>query len=36
MYCRYCGKQIADDSKYCNYCGKCLDHVEMQKIEKVE
>ena len=21
MYCKYCGKEIADDSKFCNYCG---------------
>lgn len=24
MYCRYCGKQIEDDSIYCSYCGKKL------------
>ena len=22
MYCKHCGKEIADDSKFCNYCGK--------------
>lgn len=22
MYCTYCGKQIADDSRFCPYCGK--------------
>lgn len=22
MYCRYCGKTIADDSVFCTYCGK--------------
>lgn len=22
MYCKYCGKQIDDDSVYCRYCGK--------------
>lgn len=21
MYCKNCGKQIDDDSKFCNYCG---------------
>ena len=21
MYCKECGKEIANDSKYCNYCG---------------
>ncbi len=22
MYCKYCGKEITDDSRFCNYCGK--------------
>jgi len=22
MYCKYCGKQIADDSTFCQYCGR--------------
>ena len=22
MYCRFCGKQIADDNAFCQYCGK--------------
>ena len=22
MYCKHCGKEIADDSMFCNYCGK--------------
>ncbi|MBQ9655883.1 MAG: zinc-ribbon domain-containing protein [Prevotella sp.] len=21
MYCKYCGKEIADDSKFCQHCG---------------
>lgn len=21
MYCKHCGKEIADDSKFCQYCG---------------
>ena len=25
MYCKYCGKQIADDSTFCQYCGGKLD-----------
>lgn len=25
MYCKYCGKQIDDDSKFCKECGKNLD-----------
>lgn len=24
MYCKHCGKEIADDSKFCNYCGSSL------------
>ena len=30
MYCKYCGKQIDDNSTFCNHCGKQL--VEKQKI----
>ena len=22
MYCKYCGKEISDDSKYCQHCGE--------------
>ena len=25
MYCRHCGKQVTDDSKYCQYCGGMLE-----------
>ena len=25
MYCKYCGKEIADDSKFCSNCGKALN-----------
>lgn len=25
MYCKHCGKQIADNSKFCSHCGKPLD-----------
>lgn len=24
MYCKHCGKEISDDSKFCNYCGSSL------------
>ncbi len=24
MYCKYCGRQIADDSKFCEYCGNLV------------
>lgn len=26
MYCKHCGKEIADDSKFCQYCGKAQDN----------
>lgn len=33
MYCKYCGKQIDDDSKFCNLCGKSLlEHVENNSV----
>ena len=25
MYCKNCGKEIADDSKHCEYCGADLN-----------
>ena len=24
MLCKYCGKEIEDDSEFCRYCGKSL------------
>lgn len=30
MYCKYCGKEIDDNSSYCKYCGKQL--VDKKKI----
>ena len=28
MYCKHCGKQIADDSSFCQYCGeKVIDEL---------
>lgn len=27
MYCKYCGKQIADDSRFCQECGGKLSDV---------
>ena len=27
MYCKHCGMDIADDSKYCNYCGKSQEEM---------
>lgn len=35
MFCRYCGKEISDDSKFCNYCGKNLQTDSSQtKVEE--
>lgn len=37
MFCRYCGKQILDDSKYCEFCGKQLvDSVDEEISINVE
>ena len=30
MYCKHCGKQIADDSKFCQNCGGIQDDVSLQ------
>ena len=27
MYCKHCGRQISDDSKYCQYCGGQTDSL---------
>lgn len=27
MFCRECGKEIADNSVFCNYCGAATDNV---------
>lgn len=29
MYCKYCGKEIADGSTFCKYCGKQLKNVQV-------
>ena len=35
MYCKYCGKQIEDDSFFCKYCGrKILDRERMYPLPK--
>ena len=35
MFCRMCGKQILDDSKFCQYCGVKVAMVEETQIDKV-
>ena len=27
MYCKHCGKEIADDSRFCSHCGKSQDNA---------
>lgn len=34
MYCKYCGKQIADDAKFCDGCGKPIENVEQVHVEE--
>ena len=34
MYCKHCGKEIADDSKFCRYCGKAQDSTNEDQPEK--
>lgn len=33
MYCKKCGKEIADDSKFCQYCGTSFENEEKAKTE---
>lgn len=33
MYCKYCGKEIADDSKFCKHCGIQVD--ESNEVQEV-
>ncbi|MBO4433474.1 MAG: zinc-ribbon domain-containing protein [Clostridia bacterium] len=28
MFCKYCGKQIIENSKFCQYCGNSLSYIE--------
>ena len=30
MYCKFCGKNIAVESKFCRYCGKRVSHIASQ------
>lgn len=31
MFCKYCGKEIDDNSKFCQYCGKALEELSSSK-----
>ena len=33
MYCKHCGKEIADDSKFCQYCGEQVNSTSGVSIE---
>ena len=36
MYCRYCGKQVLDDSAYCHFCGKSLGAPEEKATSQIK
>lgn len=39
MFCKYCGKELRDGSKFCSKCGKQLAEVSVEKIlenQKIE
>lgn len=36
MYCKHCGKEIADGSRFCNHCGEKQDIQEPIQVESVE
>lgn len=33
MFCKNCGKQISEDSRFCRYCGTLVEEIEEGKIE---
>ena len=33
MYCKYCGHEIADDSRFCKYCGKIVEETNNKVVE---
>lgn len=33
MFCRFCGKEIEDNSKFCNYCGNKLEVDDIEIIK---
>lgn len=36
MYCKHCGKEIEDGSKFCNYCGGEQESQEPIQTESLE
>ncbi len=35
MYCKFCGREIADDSKFCEFCGELVQKQAVPKPEPV-
>jgi len=35
MFCKYCGKEIPENSKFCRYCGKSLDSTSRKEHPEV-
>lgn len=36
MFCKNCGKEIADDSKFCQYCGTSLETIAHEQEKPIE
>ena len=36
MYCKHCGKQIAEDSTFCQYCGGKVESSSVREAEKTD
>ncbi len=36
MYCRFCGKEIDNDSDFCNYCGKSLANSDSKEASLIK
>ena len=36
MYCKYCGRQIADDSKFCEFCGELVQKTPVVETAPVD
>ena len=36
MYCKYCGKEISDNSMFCQYCGKSLNDKPFFNFDRIK
>ncbi len=36
MYCKFCGNEILDDSRFCEYCGHCTYEERTRKNKKIK